>query len=409
MKMMNSIVFVGSMLVASMVLQGCISSGGGEEKKKLEEEEEALEEGNAQCMGGNFSCDGPWRSWCAEQEKKCSGSDGILSTCTPQCTYSCEKKKCDQVCEPKCGQALCSTRCKGFDTHSCKMKCGQPNCKIVCPKHFCPGKECAKCKTECGSPQCKMECSKPDKQPCHHVCAEPSCKWECKEPKDCGQPKCSMKCEKPRGCMDNTRMVQKLPALEPGETEVLGFHTSPGGGAPSPAAAASPAAASLAQVNGTASTIRVEITTMGGDRSLKQAQVEVELAPPTVRALPSWSRTIRKQGGKVTESEASCENGNFQCQGDKAWCAGQRETVCSEAAEVAEATESQASEDVVQVAEAADGALQSQESVEVVGPQDDAVVDGDAEKAAEEALGSVKVDTAFLQHRVGRQQSHLQA
>jgi len=205
--------------------------------------------------------------------------------------------------------------------------------------------------------------------------------------------------------MDSTRMVQKLPPLEEGETEVLGFHTAADGGAPSAAPAASPAAASLAQVNGTASTIRVEITTMGRDRSLKQAQVEVELAPPTVRALPSWTRRVRKQGGKVTESEASCENGKFQCQGDQAWCSEQREAVCSQAAAVAAAA-SQATE---QVAEAADDALQSQESVEVLGPKDDAAVDAEAEEAAAQALGSVKVDASFLQQRVGRQQSHLQA
>lgn len=203
-------------------------------------------------------------------------------------------------------------------------------------------------------------------------------------------------------------MVQKLPPLEEGETEVLGFHTSADGGAPSAAPAASPAAASLAQVNDTASTIRVEITTMGRDRSMKQAQVEVELAPPTVRALPSWTRRVRKQGGKVTESEASCENGKFQCQGDEAWCSEKREAVCSQAAAVA-AAESQVTEDAGQVAEATDDALQSQESVEVLGPKDDSAVDAEAEEAAAQALGSVKVDASFLQQRVGRQQSHLQA
>merc|ERR1719395_436678 len=94
-------------------------------------------------------------------------------------------------------------------------------------------------------PVCKMQCSKPDEQPCHHVCAQPRCKWECKEPKDCPKPTCHMKCEKPRNCMDNTHIVQQLPPLEPGETEGAAFHINkppPIGGAPAPAAAASPAA-----------------------------------------------------------------------------------------------------------------------------------------------------------------------
>merc|ERR1719440_2335864 len=147
-----------------------------------------------------------------------------------------------------------------------------------------------------------------------------------------------MKCDKPKECMDDM-VAGELPALEPGETEVLGYHLPadqaarfPGGPAPGPAA--------VVQVNATAaSTIRVEIKTMGQDRSLKQSQVEVALAPfvDTARALTSWTRTVRKQGGKIRESEASCENGLFQCKGDQAWCSKQQEAVCSQAAEVATA------------------------------------------------------------------------
>merc|ERR1719378_1637643 len=98
--------------------------------------------------------------------------------------------------------------------------------------------------------------------------------------------------------------------------------------------------------------MRAEITTMGQDRSLTQSKVDLQLAPLDVRALSSWARTVRKRGRKVTESEASCEDGQFQCNGRRAWCSQQKKLLCSQDAE------SEASEDTMQVAEAADTASQ---------------------------------------------------
>lgn len=383
-----SIVFAGSLIVASMVLQGCVSSIEKEEKK-LESEIEA----EASCMGGNFSCNGDWKSWCSKQAKKCAAKGSpALSSCTPKCTWGCESKKCDQTCAPKCSPAICSTRCKGFNTQSCQMKCDQPNCKVVCPKHFCPGKDCAACKTECAKPACKMQC-KGDDQPCHHVCAQPKCAWVCKEPKECPKPKCSMKCEKPRNCLDNSRMVTQLPPLEKGETEVVAFHSDrhPAAGAPSPAGAAAPAPATLLQsIHDKSSTMRVDITTMGKDLSLQRGQVDLPVAPMDVMAtaLPSWTRTVKKQGGHVTESEASCDGGNFKCQGDRAWCEEQKDIVCADAAQP-QAVEG-----------AAEDSLQSTESVQMVAPED--IQDADAEKFADE------VSSAFVQQRSGKQ-AHLRA
>merc|ERR1719378_2023868 len=79
--------------------------------------------------------------------------------------------------------------------------------------------------------------------------------------------------------------------------------------------------------------MRAEITTMGQDRSLTQSKVDLQLAPLDVRALSSWARTVRKRGRKVTESEASCEDGQFQCNGNRAWCSRQRKVVCTPDAE----------------------------------------------------------------------------
>jgi len=347
MKNTMSMIFAGALLVSAMVLQGCqkhVESGGdhpppwmrkgGKEFKVKNVIEDLEEDAEASCMGGNFSCGGNWRQWCDKQKAKCSGQGSpALSSCTPKCTWGCESAKCDQTCAPKCQPALCSTRCKGFNTQSCQMKCDQPNCKVVCPKHFCPGKDCAACKTECGKPACKMQC-KGDEQPCQNVCAQPKCAWVCKQPKACPKPKCSMKCEKPRDCLDNSRMVTQLPPLEPGETEVVAFHTKKkAAGAPSPAAAAAPAAVFAQEVHvQKAATMQVEIATMGQDHSLQTGQVELKLAPVYATALPSWIRTVRKVGGHVTESDASCDNGKFQCQGDSAWCAEQQDIVCSQSA-----------------------------------------------------------------------------
>jgi len=207
--------------------------------------------------------------------------------------------------------------------------------------------------------------------------------------------------------MDNTHIVQQLPPLEPGETEVAAFHINkppPLGGAPAPAAAASPAAsanlfqAAASLAHGQSSTMRVAITTMGKDMKVEKSQVDLQLAPMAEPA--TWTRTIRSYHGQVKESEASCDHGTFHCKGDAAWCMGQESFVC-------QASAYQQSVEDGQAAEAAQGALQTEEPVDITDPSD-AAVDTEAEMAAAQALQAVKGDAAFLQQR-SRMQSRLQA
>jgi len=221
-----------------------------------------------------------------------------------------------------------------------------------------------------------------------------------------------MKCEKPRDCLENTRMVQQLPPLEKGESEVtFGAATQDTpGAAPSPAAAV-PAAMpkSLLQsftsaMEGKASSMRVEITTMGQDGSLKKNEVDLPVALlQAVETVPGtiWTRTARKHHGMVTESEAACNFGNFQCRGDAAWCAQQQKaTGC-------EGTKSAVAPQALQAAEAAEFALQPSESMDIVAPSDSAV-EVEAEQAANQALQAAKLDAAFMQRRSGKQ-GHLHA
>jgi len=296
------------------------------------------------------------------------------------------------------------------------MKCDQPNCKVVCPKHLCPGKDCAACKTECTKPVCKMQC-KGDDQPCQNVCAQPRCAWVCKEPKECPKPKCSMKCEKPRDCLDNSRMVTQLPPLEPGETEVVAFHTAKKqAGAPSPAAAGAPASAQLLQKHTKSGSIRVDIATMAQDRSLQRGQVDLKLASAYAveSAYPSWTRTVKKQDGHVTERGASCDSGNFRCQGNSAWCDEQRDVVCSQpAAPEVSQEESAQNEEAADEEEAAQGELQGSEPVEVESSAEvqESSTDAAAAEAPEESQNK-ETDTddasAFTQLRSSKQ-AHLRA
>jgi len=197
-------------------------------------------------------------------------------------------------------------------------------------------------------------------------------------------------------------MVTQLPPLEKGETEVVAFHSDkhPAAGAPSPAGAAAPAPATLLQsIHDKSSTMRVDITTMGKDLSLQRGQVDLPVAPMDVMAtaLPSWTRTVKKQGGHVTESEASCDGGNFKCQGDKAWCEEQKDIVCADAADAAQPQDEEG---------AAEDSLQATEPVQMVAPED--AQDADAEKVGDEALQDVQVSSAFVQQRSGKQ-AHLRA
>lgn len=214
-----------------------------------------------------------------------------------------------------------------------------------------------------------------------------------------------MKCEKPRDCLENTRMVQQLPALEPGESEVtFGAASQDTGAAPSPAAAVpAPMPKSLLQsftsaMEGQASTMRVEITTMGQDHSVKKGEVDLPVAPmQAVETVPvTWTRTAKKHHGMVTESEASCNFGNFQCRGDAAWCTQQRQDTVCEGSQTAVAAQA------LQSAEAAEYALQPSRSMDIA-ETSDAVVDAEAEEAASQALRSAKLDAAFMQRRAGKQ------
>jgi hypothetical protein len=372
MKMYANVAIASLFLVSSSLLQGCSfgfkdeDDRGPKRRSRFEDEDEddryqnrnrnryedeedkevlrmrrpatkkgvADEEASAQCTGGgDFSCSGNWKSWCAKQQKKCAakmGETGGSKSCMPQCSWECENKKCDQVCAPKCAPALCSTRCKKVNPKNCHMNCGSQNCHVVCPKHFCPGKKCAACKTECGRPVCKAECNKPEDAPCLSVCAQPKCKWECNKPTECPKPVCDMKCEKPKDCMTNMNYVSNLPPLEPGETEISEWHTQKAHAsswAPAPAPAA---ARALLQTS-----MRVDITTMGKDFKLQTSHVDLQMAP--MDASTSWVAMVRKHHGHMKESEASCSNGKFQCNGNANWCKHQQAVVCpvAESKEVA--------------------------------------------------------------------------
>jgi len=89
---------------------------------------------------------------------------------------------------------------------------------------------------------------------------------------------------------------------------------------------------------------------------------------------------VRKHHGKVKESEASCENGSFQCKGYAPWCAKQEKVLCK-----------------------------APEHEELADQSD---ADADAEDVAAQALRDAKLDDdrepAFLQHRpraIGRLQA----
>jgi len=278
----------------------------------------AAENATATCSEGKGSCsDNVNKSWCAEQLKKCMPVQE--DTCTPKCSWTCGKRECDQVCAPKCNPAVCSTRCKGFNTDSCQMKCQQPQCQVICPKHGCPKGDCAACRTECGKPVCQMECKK-EEQDCHQVCAQPLCKWECSKPQVCPEPDCKLTCETP-SCNKQMPIVQALPPLEPGETEVSTSLTM--------RANASNQSSLLrlrSSVRMNSNTVRVNITSMGQDKSLHTREVSLRVEAPdeSMEAQSNWVVTGRTRDGKPSSVKASCSHGAFKCDGDSSWCALQR-------------------------------------------------------------------------------------
>jgi len=277
-----------------------------------------------QC-GKRYGCQGG-SSWCEQMEKVCGN---CKKNCEPQCAWSCESPKCSQTCGPKCKAPSCSVRCKGFNTKSCRMECGKPNCRVVCPKepYLCAAKNCAKCKTECSKPVCQVACKKGigDEQPCRNVCSQPVCHWDCKQPTVCPKPKCSMKCEKAQDCMADSLVAGETPPLEPGETEVATVEV-PMSAAPAPG----PAASFLQSSSGSAVTMRVNFTSMNENRSLQTGHVDLALMQVDASdfAGNSWVREVREEDGEEREVEASCNNGEFKCRGDEAWCVEQKDLIC---------------------------------------------------------------------------------
>jgi hypothetical protein len=77
--------------------------------------------------------------------------------------------------------------------------------------------------------------------------------------------------------------------------------------------------------------MRVNFTAMGEDSHMHQGQVTLAMVQVDAahEAADDWARQVTEVGGKVTESEASCANGHFRCQGDAAWCAEQEKLVCN--------------------------------------------------------------------------------
>lgn len=141
-------------------------------------------------------------------------------SCTPTCTWKCDKPTCDQVCEPVCSAPKCETRCAGISTDGCSMECERPHCSIMCPKSVCGSGNCLPCHTKCSEPQCKLQC--PKSQNCKNVCEQPQCKWNCKAPLDCPKPKCKMTCEPPPKC-HTTSFMDQLPPLLANQMAVPSF------------------------------------------------------------------------------------------------------------------------------------------------------------------------------------------
>lgn len=144
-------------------------------------------------------------------------------TCTPTCTWSCDRPKCEEVCEPACKAPKCETRCShNVVLDGCSMDCADPHCMVICPKTSHPStiRPCPDCKTSCSEPQCKLRC--PRSQPCVNVCEHPQCEWKCKAPLHCPKPKCKMLCETPKKC-SSTTFSHRLPPPEPGQRVVKSF------------------------------------------------------------------------------------------------------------------------------------------------------------------------------------------
>merc|ERR1719408_1022096 len=171
--------------------------------------------------------------------------------CMPQCRYQCTDPSCEQECTPECLAPECQTRCpdlKGMSMYAagCKINCVKPVCEVVCPERHCGAGGCAECKTVCQRPSCKVVC--PDAG-CQEVCKEPKCKFNCKAVTEkCGKPDCKMSCDQ-SACMGVedglpplTEGMVVVDAVSPESLNLGKGFSGKKGGAPSAAAAGSPAA-----------------------------------------------------------------------------------------------------------------------------------------------------------------------
>jgi hypothetical protein len=124
---------------------------------------------------------------------------------------------------------------------------------------------------------------------------------------------------------------------------------------------------------------------MDKDHSLQTSQVELEVEPMSTKAASSWTTEVMRHNGQEKEHEASCNRGEFQCNGEVSWCMEQKKSVC-------QATQDEDDGMLGQITQAARSALQATEPVEI----------------ARDAVAEGKTDTALVQ-RKSHLQGHLRA
>jgi hypothetical protein len=116
-------------------------------------------------------------------------------------------------------------------------------------------------------------------------------------------------------------MFSKVPPLEPGETEIVTADFGPAP-APSPALLMQRKSAKM----------RVNFTRMDNDGSLHNGEVDLAMVQVgeerSDASENSWTKMVSEVGGKMIESEASCNRGRFYCQGDATWCGEQEKLGC---------------------------------------------------------------------------------
>jgi hypothetical protein len=133
-----------------------------------------------------------------------------------------------------------------------------------------------------------------------------------------------MKCKKQPECAQKMHMFSKVPPLEPGETEIVTADWMPSP-APAPAAAASFLGG---QGGGKVTTLRVNFTSMDMNHSMHAGKVALAVVQEEAVEADTWTREVVEDGEQFTESESSCTNGRFQCNGNADWCAEQKQIVC---------------------------------------------------------------------------------